>query len=247
LIRRILAVALLALGFVAVGGSPATAAEPDTIYSLTNDARWANGQAGLVRNAALDAVAQGWADQLAASGTLSHNPNTGGQIPGGWSSWGENVAQGYPDGASMHAGWMNSPGHRANILGNFTDIGIAFVVGGGTTWGVEVFATYAGSGGAAPPAPPPAPAEPEPAPAEPAPAATPTATPTPSPTPTRSARSSPTPTASGIPAEPAWAVDPVPFVLSGVGVLVVGGGLVLWRVLAARPPRTHGKHRLPVT
>ncbi|HOX47245.1 MAG TPA: CAP domain-containing protein [Myxococcota bacterium] len=50
------------------------------------------------------------------------------QLP--WSSAGENVAwnQGYPDPAAQAVeGWMDSPGHRENILGDYdrTGIGIA--------------------------------------------------------------------------------------------------------------------------
>ena len=33
-----------------------------------------------------------------------------------WRAWAENVAVGYPDAASVMDGWMNSPGHRENIL-----------------------------------------------------------------------------------------------------------------------------------
>ena len=41
----------------------------------------------------------------------------------GW--LGENIARGYNDGTSVTAGWMASPGHRANILNpNYTEIGV---------------------------------------------------------------------------------------------------------------------------
>lgn len=164
-------VAALALGLVVLQPSAAHAAESDTIYSLVNDARWSQGSAGLARNAAMDAVAEGWAAELARAGTLSHNPQYPNQIPGGWVAAAENVAQGYQGGTAMHEGWMNSAGHRANILGNFTDIGIAYLEAGGTTWGVEVFANYPGSTvPQAPAAEAPAPEAPAPAPA-PAPAA----------------------------------------------------------------------------
>ena len=40
--------------------------------------------------------------------------------------WGENIAYGFPDAASVVTAWMNSPEHRANILNpNFTEIGMA--------------------------------------------------------------------------------------------------------------------------
>lgn len=171
---------LLALA-IAVGGAPAPAAayDEDAIVAMANQERAANGLGGLVHNGALDAVALQWANQMATSGALSHNPWVGEQIPGGWTSWGENVAQGYSTGADVHAGWMGSPGHRANILGAFTDVGVALISAGGTTWAVQVFATYAGNGvAAAAPAAAPAPAPavaPAPAAAMPTPGATPSA------------------------------------------------------------------------
>jgi hypothetical protein len=157
-----------------IGGAvtPAAAYDEGTIVALANDARAQNGLGGLVRNGSLDAVAVNWANQMAANGSISHNPDYTSQIPGGWRAAGENVAQGYGSGAGFHDGWMASPGHRANILGNFTDIGTALIQANGTTWAVQVFANYPGSGipVPAPPAPAPAPPAPAPAPAAPAPA-----------------------------------------------------------------------------
>ena len=153
-----------------VATPPAHASESGTIHSLLNQGRAGAGLGPLARNAALDQVALNWANQMAANGAMSHNPNVGSQIPGGWSRWGENVARGYPSGAAMYDGWWNSPGHKANMLGDYTDVGIAFVQANGSTWGVQVFAKY----GASVPAPAPAPAPsppPVPAPAAPPPAA----------------------------------------------------------------------------
>ena len=138
-----LVVALAALIFAPA--TPAFANESETIYSLVNQSRASVGLGALHRNSAMDAVALNWASQLAASGQLAHNPSYSVQIPGGWSTAGENVAQGQPTGSAMHGAWMASPAHKANILGGYTDIGIAFISVGGTTWGVEVFAAYAGS------------------------------------------------------------------------------------------------------
>lgn len=42
-------------------------------------------------------------------------------------SAGENVASGYTSAESVMNAWLNSDGHRANIEGNFTHIGIAAV------------------------------------------------------------------------------------------------------------------------
>lgn len=155
---------LLAVFLVPLAAAaPASAAEADTIHELVNEARWDDGQNGLIRNSEMDAVALAWAKQMAANDTMSHNPDYAAQIPSGWSAAGENVAQGYRTAQAMHDGWMSSPGHKANILGAFTDIGIAFYSSGGTTWGVQVFAAYSGHTGpeepAVVPSPKPSPSE----------------------------------------------------------------------------------------
>jgi hypothetical protein len=182
---------LVVASLLFVGAAPANAGEDDTIYALVNEARWSEGQAGLVRSSELDAVAAEWAAHMAASGALEHNPNLSSNLPGGWSAAAENIAQGHANGSAMHAGWMESSGHRANVLGDFTDIGIAFVESGGTTWGVEVFGKYPGHVGPAPPAP----EGPDPVPPPNDPVA-------PEPTTTvPSAASSPTPSASSEPTE----------------------------------------------
>ncbi|WP_157155630.1 CAP domain-containing protein [Diaminobutyricimonas sp. LJ205] len=154
-LSAVLIALLLAFGALFISAPPAHASETGTIHSLVNQARAAEGLGALNRNSAMDQVAANWANQMAANGTLSHNPNYSDQIPGGWTRSAENVAQGHPTGAAMQAGWMNSSGHRANILGDYTDVGIAFINAGGTTWGVQVFGKYGAS--AAAPAPAPAP------------------------------------------------------------------------------------------
>jgi uncharacterized protein YkwD len=148
-----LAAVLLAASALLIPATSAAAAPADDIYALVNQARAANGQGSLARNGSLDQVAAAWATQLAASGVLAHNPDYSTQIPAGWSRAGENVARGQVDAAQMHAEWMASPGHRANILGDYTAVGVAFLAAGGTTWGVQVFANYPAPVAAAPAAP----------------------------------------------------------------------------------------------
>ena len=44
-----------------------------------------------------------------------------------WRAWGENIAAGQSSVSSVVAGWMNSPGHCANLMNpGFTDIGVAW-------------------------------------------------------------------------------------------------------------------------
>ncbi|MCU1557352.1 MAG: hypothetical protein JWN09_1347 [Microbacteriaceae bacterium] len=140
----VLVTILSVLGLSSIGATSASATESDTIASLVNQARAAAGLPGLAHNPAMDAVAERWAQQMGAANTMSHNPSYASQIPTGWTRAGENVAMGQPTPAAMHDAWMNSAGHRANILGDFTDIGIAFVIVNGVTWGVEDFGKYAG-------------------------------------------------------------------------------------------------------
>ena len=120
-----------------------------TLLSLMNSDRAANGLGPLQRNGSMDAVALSWANHMASTGTLAHNPSYASQIPGGWTRAAENVAAGYSTEGATHAGWMASAGHRANILGDFTSVGIAFISSGGKTWAVEVFGKYGSA-----PAPP---------------------------------------------------------------------------------------------
>lgn len=55
---------------------------------------------------------------------LHHNPNLSSvTVPGYWQSLGENVGVG-PSVESLHRAFMNSEGHRRNILGDWTHIGI---------------------------------------------------------------------------------------------------------------------------
>lgn len=147
-VRRTISMGLIGVtllaGLSVLPVTAAVAAEPETIHALVNQARIDNGQAGLVRNAAMDKVALDWANTMAATGSMSHNLQFASQIPAGWTRAGENVAFGQRSAEEVHQKWMASDGHRANILGDFTDVGIAFVRARNTTWSVEVFAKYPG-------------------------------------------------------------------------------------------------------
>lgn len=121
------------------------AASENTIFSLVNESRAANGLGPLRLNTAMSAVSAAWAQQMAANHSMTHNPSYSSQIPSGWTKAGENIAMGYPSPQAVHEAWMASPGHRGNILGDFTDIGISFITVSGTTWAVENFGKYGAS------------------------------------------------------------------------------------------------------
>ncbi|MBE7700395.1 peptidoglycan-binding protein [Oerskovia sp. Sa1BUA8] len=149
---------------VGLGASaPARAAGAGDVTGLVNGARSAAGLGPLTPDSRLAGVAQAWAEQMAADGSLSHNPSTGARIPGGWSAWAENVAWSTdPSPAGLHANLMGSAGHRANILSpTFTSVGVGYATdGAGGAYVAEVFAAYPGAAAPAP-QPPPAQAAPD--------------------------------------------------------------------------------------
>lgn len=111
----------------------AAAADPRVqVLTITNQERAKVGCPALVRNAALDKAAQLHSVYQAETRTLSHTgrggTNAGQRITAQgytWTRWGENVAYGYTTPAAVMNGWMNSPGHRANILNcSFKEIGL---------------------------------------------------------------------------------------------------------------------------
>ncbi|MFJ4186520.1 CAP domain-containing protein [Kitasatospora sp. NPDC089509] len=61
-----------------------------------------------------------------------------------WSTWGENIARGQKDPAAVMDAWMNSPGHRANILNcAFKQLGVGVRTGTDGPWWTQVFAAPA--------------------------------------------------------------------------------------------------------
>lgn len=103
--------------------APAMASPSGDLASATNAARAAAGLPGLAVNGQLSAVAQAWANHLAATGVLAHNPSLRSQVSG-WTLLGENVGMAASI-ASVQQAFMNSPEHRANILdARYTQMGV---------------------------------------------------------------------------------------------------------------------------
>lgn len=139
-----LAVALAATACLPPG-STATA-DHDSMVSLINTSRAANGIGPVGNDAQLDALAQNWAQQLAAAGSLSHqdlNALLASPLMAGWRQLTENVFQGGPSAtnALVENAWLASSGHRANILDPGVDrvgVGVAHD-GAGNTYVVADF------------------------------------------------------------------------------------------------------------
>jgi uncharacterized protein YkwD len=103
------------------------------IIDLTNEARTRQGLPTLGADVRLSRAAQLQAEQMARAGRIDHvltgaaHPRPEDRLDAAgydWQAYGENLASGYPDARSLVQGWMDSPGHRANIVGTaFTQIG----------------------------------------------------------------------------------------------------------------------------
>lgn len=113
-------------------GSPAPSGAQAEVLALVNQERAAVGCAALTVNAKLTKAAQDHSADMAAHNNMSHTGSDGSD-PGRritragyeWRAYGENVAYGYGTAAKVMEGWMNSPGHKRNILDcSFKEIGI---------------------------------------------------------------------------------------------------------------------------
>jgi uncharacterized protein YkwD len=102
------------------------------IVQLVNAERAKAGCRPLTVNAELMKAAQAHSADMAAHQNMSHTGSDG-SSPGDritragyvWSAYGENVAYGYATADQVMTGWMNSPGHRANILNcSYQEIGV---------------------------------------------------------------------------------------------------------------------------
>lgn len=95
------------------------------ILQDTNAYRAQHGRPAVQPMAALDLVAQTWSQYMAATGDFRHNLAFFSQYPGDPSAGAENIAVGYTP-ESVVAGWIGSSGHRANLLGSYTHLGIGY-------------------------------------------------------------------------------------------------------------------------
>jgi uncharacterized protein YkwD len=114
------------------------------ILADTNRERTGAGLAPLAALGGLDSVAQACAERQAAADAIFHcTPEAYNAYPAGWTRAAENVAMGYTP-SSVVPGWMNSPGHRANILQpQHTHIGIGYAISRtGRTYFAQNFAAY---------------------------------------------------------------------------------------------------------
>lgn len=124
----------------------------EEVVQLTNAARTKEGLGPLQPNEYLMQSAQAYAQVLAPGTCFAHDcppvPSQRERIAqagyGGWKRIGENIAAGDRTAEAVVAGWLESPGHRGNILKpEFTEIGVGVASGDGKygIYWVQVFAT----------------------------------------------------------------------------------------------------------
>ncbi|WP_211266849.1 CAP domain-containing protein [Nonomuraea candida] len=107
----------------ASGGSVGTAVE-NQVVTLTNAERAKAGCGPLKHDPKLYAAARGHSADMAAKNYFDHDSQDGRSFMDrikaagftGGSAWAENIAAGQRSAAEVVRGWMNSPGHRANIV-----------------------------------------------------------------------------------------------------------------------------------
>ena len=118
----------------------------EAVTSLVNAARQDAGLSELELDADLCAAAQARAQEIAQS--FSHTRPDGSscftileEFGISYRAAGENIAMGQRTPEEVMDGWMNSSGHRANILnGTFTSIGVGYYVdGAGAAHWVQIF------------------------------------------------------------------------------------------------------------
>jgi uncharacterized protein YkwD len=122
-------------------------AKAEQLFAMANATRAEEGRGRLVWDQELAEAAMKHCMRMAAEGPISHRYNgepdlsaRAGEAGAHFSLIEENIAVGgYP--GSIHQGWLNSPGHRANLLNAEIDhVGIAVVAAQGVLFAVADYA-----------------------------------------------------------------------------------------------------------
>lgn len=117
------------------------------ILSLVNSERAAAGLSALTLDSSLTNAAMLKAQDMADNNYFSHTSPTYGtpfqmlQTLGiSYKSAGENIAKGQKSAEAVMTAWMNSEGHKANILSSsYGKLGVGYVSQNGTTYWVQIF------------------------------------------------------------------------------------------------------------
>ncbi|MFI9820298.1 CAP domain-containing protein [Streptomyces sp. NPDC052013] len=128
---------------VATATEAAAAAQ---VLALVNEERAKAGCRPVTANSALGDLAAAFSEDMARRGFFDHTDPDGdtpwdrAQRAGIADLGGENIARGQADAASVMQAWMDSPGHRANILNcDFKTLGVGVHFGSGGPWWTQNF------------------------------------------------------------------------------------------------------------
>ena len=140
------------VGTVKPSGSTGTVSSVNSmekqVASLTNSKRKAAGLGSLTLDSQLSKLARMKAEDMAKKGYFSHTSPTYGsafdmmkKYGVSYRTAGENIAKGQKTPEAVMNGWMNSSGHRANILSSaYTHIGVGYAKDSkGNTYWVQIF------------------------------------------------------------------------------------------------------------
>lgn len=135
-------VLVIVLALVGVVGASAGAdsGSEQGFLSAINSTRASNGLGSLKMDAGLQSHARKHTSDMISAGNIYHS--TSGELQAaagsGWSKLGENVGRGGTV-SSLHQAFMNSSGHRANILGDYNYVGIGTDTSDGVLYVTVVF------------------------------------------------------------------------------------------------------------
>jgi hypothetical protein len=129
---------LLTLVAPAAPAAAATPAEDEaTFLTLLNQERTRAGLPAMISDSKLAPTSRSWSSTMGSQDRLYHDPNlaaVASSVEPAWRSVGENVGVGY-SASSLHTAFMNSPGHRANVMSaSFNRVGIGVVYANGKLW-----------------------------------------------------------------------------------------------------------------
>jgi uncharacterized protein YkwD len=113
------------------------------VIAATNPERTSRGLGALTPQSCVDSYAETQARRMAAEQRMFHQDLQPVLAGCGLRTVGENVGYGYPTGAAVTRAWMDSPGHRANLLNpKFKLIGVGAAQGSDGRWyAAQVFGT----------------------------------------------------------------------------------------------------------
>lgn len=134
----VLVVALAIMGLSASAG--ADTGTEQGFLSAINSSRSASGLGPLTMDGGLQAHARIHTADMIAADAIFHSTSAELQAAAGsgWSKLGENVGRGGTV-SSLHQAFMDSPGHKANILGDYNYVGIGTDTSSGVLYVTVVF------------------------------------------------------------------------------------------------------------